>query len=70
MSGNAGVTLAGASSRAMVKRLLIGTAIVYGALAFAGVRPHDIGREMQSLSQRSAATMMGGTDTNNGYGYN
>ena len=52
----------------MFKRILISVAIITGALAYAGVRPDDISREMHSLSQQGAGSMMG--DSNNGYGYN
>ena len=52
----------------MMKRIILSAAIVYGVLAYAGIHPHDIGREMHSLSQQGAHSMMGNLDDNDGYG--
>lgn len=49
----------------MIKKLLLFALVAVAALKFAGVRPADLKHRIDSLSQSSARSMMGGDQDGN-----
>ena len=45
----------------MAKKLILIAAIVIGALMFGGVHPRNIKQELDAYAQKSAQTMLGGS---------